>query len=536
MSNDNDNRLKKLLKDTADNTTCHGIGSLWRTGNKYGQFIWLLAIIASVSGCSYLTIQSIVDFSLYHSITQIKINYEESSHFPMITFCPRNLIGNNKTFEKIKSLLNKTDQEMELVSSEDLKSVLITLRNQLNDQQLKELNFNLKDLLLDCLIAGDQCNDTDFVWNYEPVYGMCYTFNSGRDQQGNSKPLRIVNATGPPSGLFLQIADFKDKKSISTDYFESIKSIFLLNYKILNFFHLFFNFSLLFSRFFQIFSTFSHLISILLAFCSVFFNIFKFLYVYNKGALIAIGNQQFQTSLEDPFFISKNAQTYISFYKNDIKKLDHPYNDCLKYLSKLDPLVSQWFLKNNKSYRRSDCVELLHQNKTRQVCGCYVPYMKTFDDNNNNYCNFDKNDCWENVYDSIDFNLLCPLECDSIEYDFFVSTAFAPPSPYSSSSSSSSLIQKYKKYFNLSSIETNADLMNSISSIYTLTIYSKSLEYTEISQVPKYNAANLISSIGGTFGLFLGMSLLSFVEIAELFLHIIKNVGLFKRRRVDINT
>ena len=51
-----------------------------------------------------------------------------------------------------------------------------------------------------------------------------------------------------------------------------------------------------------------------------------------------------------------------------------------------------------------------------------------------------------------------------------------------------------------------------------ITLYFKELKYTEVSEMPKMTTANVISNIGGTFGLFLGLSLMSFFEILQLFL------------------
>ncbi len=56
-------------------------------------------------------------------------------------------------------------------------------------------------------------------------------------------------------------------------------------------------------------------------------------------------------------------------------------------------------------------------------------------------------------------------------------------------------------------------------------IYLDSFKYTKITQLAQSTLPDIISTIGGTFGLFLGLSLLSFVEILDLFIHIfsIKN-------------
>jgi hypothetical protein len=56
--------------------------------------------------------------------------------------------------------------------------------------------------------------------------------------------------------------------------------------------------------------------------------------------------------------------------------------------------------------------------------------------------------------------------------------------------------------------------------IVSISIYYDDLGYTHVSESPVYDFNTMLSTIGGTLGLFLGMSILSLVEIAELFLQI----------------
>ena len=63
--------------------------------------------------------------------------------------------------------------------------------------------------------------------------------------------------------------------------------------------------------------------------------------------------------------------------------------------------------------------------------------------------------------------------------------------------------------------------INSINMYDDLTatqIYFRSLQYTSISQRPKMQIFDLISSVGGTFGLFVGVSFVSLFEATEIVL------------------
>lgn len=53
-----------------------------------------------------------------------------------------------------------------------------------------------------------------------------------------------------------------------------------------------------------------------------------------------------------------------------------------------------------------------------------------------------------------------------------------------------------------------------------MTFFYGDLGYNEYDEVPSMNWIDLVSNIGGTLGLFLGMSFLSFVEIIDIIMQI----------------
>ena len=53
-------------------------------------------------------------------------------------------------------------------------------------------------------------------------------------------------------------------------------------------------------------------------------------------------------------------------------------------------------------------------------------------------------------------------------------------------------------------------------SFVSISVYYQDLEYVLITQKPKMQIFDLVSNIGGLFGLFLGMGLLSFIELFEI--------------------
>ena len=68
-------------------------------------------------------------------------------------------------------------------------------------------------------------------------------------------------------------------------------------------------------------------------------------------------------------------------------------------------------------------------------------------------------------------------------------------------------------------------------------IFYEGLYYTEISETESQTVFDLISTIGGTMGLFIGIILLSFIEILEILIEIL--ILLFTKKKtsvIDIDT
>ena len=64
--------------------------------------------------------------------------------------------------------------------------------------------------------------------------------------------------------------------------------------------------------------------------------------------------------------------------------------------------------------------------------------------------------------------------------------------------------------------EFNSSLDDVKQSIVNLNIFYDRLSFTEISEKPSFTFVDLVSNVGGTFGLFIGISLLSLLEMVEI--------------------
>ena len=93
----------------------------------------------------------------------------------------------------------------------------------------------------------------------------------------------------------------------------------------------------------------------------------------------------------------------------------------------------------------------------------------------------------------------CPKECESVYYERDIYYGRLPSSQY--------LNINDIKISNYSDFVRNGLILN---------IFYESLTYIHIQEVEKTSFIDLISNIGGTLGLFVGISVLSFIEVFEL--------------------
>jgi len=103
----------------------------------------------------------------------------------------------------------------------------------------------------------------------------------------------------------------------------------------------------------------------------------------------------------------------------------------------------------------------------------------------------------------------CPTECNSIRFAYTPSFIdYLTPAKYT----------ELAKRNHATMRTLNQEQVKQ--SVLKLNIFYDSLEYEYITEKPKMNLVDLLANIGGTLGLCLGISVLSFIEIFEIFTRI----------------
>ena len=237
---------------------------------------------------------------------------------------------------------------------------------------------------------------------------------------------------------------------------------------------------------------------------------------YNE-LIIFIHNQTFNTSTINNRGYRITSGNIYSFELEKIfdEKLGSPYNACLKNVSEfnLNTTIINIILNELKSvYTHRECFRLCRNLMVREksTCGCMQTIYNTASCQSDNstikecYEKYNADFYKENSYETC--SNYCPIDCYS---------SFLEVKSLSSSLPETGRIISSPKMLNYSDqFQTYSEVKKSF---FSISIYFSDLKYTTITEQPKTEIINLVSSIGGYLGLFLGASFLSFIEFFELF-------------------
>ena len=452
-------RIKKRLKSILSNSTVHAVPNITRTKNKLVIILWSIFLFFSTGICSYFILDSIFEYYEYNTNTKIETIFESSSEFPEITVCNLNIFTTPYAFEFLNNLSRENQIDI-FNQSDDLASFKTMARSALpilSFEKRSKMSFSSSEFIFKCSFNYIPCDVQNFTEIFDKYYGKCFKFN----------PVTQNFKTGLIYGLNLILNVWFDE---SLDFFNE-----------------------------------------------------------NIGALIRINNPSFRRINNSSFRsaeseldvqLSVGHDTSILLDKRVEKRLKKPYSKCEYQEDSQDDYDSEFVkLLREKGIRYSlkYCLSNCYQKYLISLYNCTDAEEFSFYDN--------VHDCVskkevENIigayYTFIDTKYkeclsVCPIECDK---NRIIATQ--------TSSKMFSVRNKTKllRFFeNKNYTQLTPDIIRN--SLVKLQINYDSFSYTKMSEFPSKNLVSVISDIGGIIGLFLGMSLLSLVEIFEILIEII---------------
>ena len=478
--------IASLIKENVGFEGAQAVVRVLDSKNIFLKLFWVFCLLVSNLVCGYLLVQTLLtylDFQVYTTTTTV---HETPAVFPKITICNSALTTTKYALNLIKEINNELSPGISIFDENPLKNmsfknrleflfqftILINTKIQsLPDESKKMLVHSLDDILIYCQFNNQQCTSADFFWRYDPVYGNCYSFNSGFNSTGSVNDLKTSLIPGAMFGLSLMVyVGYNEQLNVYNTGWLS-------------------------------YAPFTHI----------------------YGLNVLIENNTYLTSNNMNFIgLDGGSINYMPIQRKFSLKMPHPYSQCdldNDSPGHFDSVFYESFLNSPYQYGQDLCIIECLQQKALQKCNCTLAYFFSF---SRKSC---QNDNQQKCVLDFFFNskLLtptslaclsqCPLECNATEFTFSVT------SQRSSGSGYTSLINENP---NLSS-DFNTTPINSDTTsnkFVQLNVFYDSLTYSISTDTPSMDIVSFLANIGGTVGLFAGLSLLSICEIMHVLFEI----------------
>ena len=477
----NKKELKEKLVSLAERSTFHAIPNIVQTDSTTIKLIWAVCLIMSAGYCAKVLITNTVDYFRYEVETVIKIDRESEAEFPTITLCFVQVCADNELYQLDIDL----DRFQKSANSSDLynstRTIFENMRNYFRtktyyNQSLRNilLRYNktrsIKEHLISCQYSGEACSEKNFEYFQLGEFQRCFKFNSGKDWNNGKQEIRVAKRYGKNNGLQLELIAGNPAKC---------------------------NLPL---------TSTSGLI----------------LYVHNYTYSVSEDTNGIQ--------LAPGTETSIAIDRTFVNKLPSPYSDCIPSEWRTASSGSSKFVKRTfevtANYTQQTCFQLCYQNYLVENQLCYDESLpRTSDD----VSRASKGRCPKLIdiiedqnkqpvnnsafYESHDKECLdsCPTECEYVTYDTTISSSQYPTKTYKT-------ILSYK--INNSEIFNSAKDELARTSILALNVFYRSDMFKTIKEKPSIEGEIFVSNIGGALGLFLGISVLSLVELFEILFEI----------------
>nr|7YVB_A Chain A, FMRFamide-gated Na+ channel [Aplysia californica]7YVB_B Chain B, FMRFamide-gated Na+ channel [Aplysia californica]7YVB_C Chain C, FMRFamide-gated Na+ channel [Aplysia californica]7YVC_A Chain A, FMRFamide-gated Na+ channel [Aplysia californica]7YVC_B Chain B, FMRFamide-gated Na+ channel [Aplysia californica]7YVC_C Chain C, FMRFamide-gated Na+ channel [Aplysia californica] len=200
-----------LIAELGSESNAHGLAKIVTSRDTKRKVIWALMVIIGFTAAT-LQLSLLVRKYLQFQVVELsEIKDSMPVEYPSVTICniePISLRKIRKAYNKnesqnLKDWLNFT-QTFHFKDMSFMNSIRAFYENLGSDA--KKISHDLRDLLIHCRFNREECTTENFTSSFDGNYFNCFTFNGGqlRDQLQ-------MHATGPENGLSLIISIEKDE-------------------------------------------------------------------------------------------------------------------------------------------------------------------------------------------------------------------------------------------------------------------------------------------------------------------------------------
>ena len=480
----NANKLSNVKCDFLEWSQCvtfHGFPKIFKEKtNIFMRLLWFFIFVTFASLTFYILVNNIISYYKYETVTSYQLINEQPSLFPTITICDSNAFTTRQAQSLImnisKRYFNKDITKLSLVEyvtfamSDLSRSVKLYVSDpKYGDENRKQLGFDLNKILIGCTFSDTPCKfNRDFHWYFHFDYGNCFQFNSGLNMSNQANGLKSVSFGSISNGLSLLIGPLLSQN--------------------------------------------------------------EYPLAASKGIKVFIHNQTLAPNAYDnSISLKPGEETNIEIERQLVSNLPLPYGPCTDLnLIQRSEFYASLTKQSNRAYRQLDCLEMcLAQKPIEMTCQCYStafpPFQSLIPCTNSTQieCSLAKyQDVINNLasYASECAENSCPLECDIYRYETRTTSLEYPSLEFYN------LLKNNLDYFNYT--QSKYDIDFSTYDLYrqyffSMNFYYSSASYTYVSQSPQMTLIGLLSNLGGSLGMFLGLSVFSVVEVFEILIRVI---------------
>ncbi|CAF0849586.1 unnamed protein product [Adineta steineri] len=469
---------RDIIREFSLNTSAHGIPGIARSQSPHNRIFWFVSFIAFTGIMCYFIVTALLAYYSYPTETSINAVDEWPQPFPAVTICNYSpfrydtLIEPFLNYTNALNLTNTTNtntfSKQQALYVSDFAQYLLN-----QNESLKKFYYPLESMLIRCIYNDVNCTAADFVEFISPVYGLCHTFNAEAPHINNGQ-LHYNNENGFSGSLQLDL------------YIHSHMYV-------------------------------PHL--------SDAVSIVTMVHDNQKLPIIEKFGAQLIPGRKHKLGYSKKRTTF----------LPSPYTTCSDTVTPGMRAMYDQFSGADYDYTIEICFRVALQTYTYEVCGCVDPsqwaarYVLPLDTttvihaplcNVSDRCYYNAADKFQNSKAiSYKYGATCGLDCSIIEFILKISSSLAPMQWN---------IDDIKTFVESSSIPLPLNWSTTWSSeIQTnyvgINVICETTRVENNIQQAALSPVDVISNIGGQTGLWIGISFLSLMEVAEMFYRLIRH-------------
>jgi hypothetical protein len=462
-------KLKNLILEWSQSVTYHCFPKIFKEKTRFCmRFIWALIFLIFSSLTCYILVNNITSYYKYSVVSTIQIVNEETSVFPAVTICNSNPYVTKYAENLTKELAYESyGIDLESITFDDFNKEFIPklgfyMNTYVNNPEYSDTNR--KRLGLNFAKFINSCYFNNLPCNLTRDFQWFFHSDYGNCIQFNANAFdfKSSSSSGKRYGLQLRIGPIKSEN--------------------------------------------------------------KYPITFSTGLKVLINNQSFTPNVDDNFIsVEPGKETDIAVDRIFSSNIPKPYSSCTDLNQGYNSELYNFIINSNKSYRQIDCIGLCLQRFIQNKCNCFYTVLPKI------YAtlpclNLTQIDCL--IKFLLDFNIFscqleCPLECDSVTYNLQLSSLTYPSLEYYNLFVNDTTAKEYFSDNFGAKISSYAIFKEYF---YSINIFYSSLKYTLISESPQTTMFGLLSSLGGSLGMFLGLSVFSLLEVFELLFELIWNL------------